>query len=214
MRRNAAGEAAVSGRPACLSRRAAQLLALVMLLLLAGPMTQFVFEWLLPSGVRHARRGEREEPHRIGMAAFVGSDAALQRAVSAVSSWHAEEAARQQAQRDDDATHAELERLHAQQREMVQLHLAGAGDQAEQQQAEQLRWAQVSLACASCAQHAARGVLRTALFVRTGRAGGLRARARQAAGQGAAQSRGGRWLRVTCSDVRTLVSPRPAGMVQ
>ena len=132
MRRDPAGAALASGLKPSVPR-AWRLLAACLLLLLAGPVSQVGYERLLPSGLRHARRGEREEPHLEGMAAFTGSDAAAH-AVSAVSSWRAKERARERAA--STATHAELERLHFQQREMVQLHLGPASMEVE-------RWAQV-----------------------------------------------------------------------
>jgi hypothetical protein len=134
MRRDPAGAAHASGLKPSVPR-AWRLLAACLLLLLAGPVSQVGYERLLPSGLRHARRGEREEPHLEGMAAFTGSDATAH-AVSAVSSWRANRQRSASTAKLATATQAELERLHFQQREMVQLHLGPAGAEVES-------WAQV-----------------------------------------------------------------------
>jgi hypothetical protein len=130
--------------------RAAQLAALALMLLLAGPVTTLLHEAFLPHGVRHAERGQREQPHKLGMAAFVGGGGAHAHAVSAVTAWHADEAAAahaaarselmRQASQSASATaaltaaisaHAELDRLHAHQREMIGFHAAAQGDEAQ-----------------------------------------------------------------------------------
>ena len=126
-----------------LRSRTVQLTALAALLLLAGPVMQLLQE----RRAGHATRGQRRDPHRLGMGAFVGDTPQHAHAVSAVSQWQAVEAkraaagraemARQAGQSADAAAaleaavsaHAELDRLHQQQREMIELHLAAGAEQ-------------------------------------------------------------------------------------
>ena len=126
-----------------LRSRTVQLTALAALLLLAGPVMQLLQE----RRAGHATRGQRRDPHRLGMGAFVGDTPQHAHAVSAVSQWQAVEAKRaaagraemaRQAGQSADATaaleaavsaHAELDRLHQQQREMIELHLAAGAEQ-------------------------------------------------------------------------------------
>jgi hypothetical protein len=145
-----------------LRSRSVQLTALAALLLLAGPVMQLLQE----RRAGHALRGQRRDPHRLGMGAFVGDTAQHAHAVSAVSQWQAVEAkraaagraeiARQAGQSADAAAaleaavsaHAELDRLHQQQREMIELHLAAGAEQqtgVEKDEAELAAEAQAEL---------------------------------------------------------------------
>jgi hypothetical protein len=145
-----------------LRSRTVQLTALAALLLLAGPVMQLLQE----RRAGHATRGQRRDPHRLGMGAFVGDTAQHAHAVSAVSQWQAVEAkraaagraemARQTGQSADAAAaleaavsaHAELDRLHQQQREMIELHLAAGAEQqtgVEKDEAELAAEAQAEL---------------------------------------------------------------------
>ena len=128
--------------PPLLRRRSVQLTALAALLLLAGPVMQLLQE----RRAGHATRGQRRDVHKLGMGAFVGDTPQHAHAVSAVSAWQAQEAkraaagraelARQAGQSADAAAaleaarsaHAELDRLHQQQREMIELHLAAGAE--------------------------------------------------------------------------------------
>jgi hypothetical protein len=195
----------------CLRSRAAQLAGVAALLLLAGPVTQLLHEAFLPHGVRHASRGQRDDPHRLGMHAFVGATAhAHDHHVSAVASWHADEAKRaaaaaeaaaraepqQGAQSAAEAlaaavsAHVELDRLHAQQREMIELHLAGAahGDEGAAE-AEAERWMRAELADYQQKHHGSAGAA-DAAAARSG-GGGAAAAGAGGSGEGSAAELGG-----------------------
>jgi len=143
-------------------RRPVQLALLAAVLLVAGPLLQ-----LLQGGRGHAVRGQRSDLHKLGMGAFVGDTALHAHAVSAVSAWHEDEAKRSAAARAEAAkragaggsadaaaaleaavsAHAELDRLHQQQREMIELHLAAGqhGDDGGGALAQAELWAQAEV---------------------------------------------------------------------
>ena len=120
MRRDPAGAAAASGSRPWYSRRSAQLASLAAVLLLVSPVLQLSHHhfFLLPEGFL-VRRGERVDPHKAGMGAFVGEDGALLR--QSLQSWRQADEARNE--NENDATRLELERLHSAQQEL--LHLGG-----------------------------------------------------------------------------------------
>ena len=100
------------------------------LLLLVSPVLQLSHHhfFLLPEGFL-VRRGERVDPHKAGMGAFVGEDGALLR--QSLQSWRQADEAREA--QENDATRLELERLHSAQQELLQL----GGD------VEMVKWTQV-----------------------------------------------------------------------
>ena len=130
-----------------LRSRSVQLTALAALLLLAGPGMQLLQE---RRAGHMTRRGRLRDPQKLGMGAFVGDTPQHAHAVSAVQAWQEAEAkraaaghaevTRQEGQSADAvaalqaamSAHAELDRLHMQQREMIELHLAAGehGDDA------------------------------------------------------------------------------------
>ena len=101
------------------SRRSAQLASLAAVLLLVSPVLQLSHHhfFILPEGFA-VHRGQRVDPHKAGMSAFVGEDGALLR--QSLQSWRQADEAREL---ENDATRLELERLHSAQQEL--LHLGG-----------------------------------------------------------------------------------------
>lgn len=135
MRRDPLGAAAASGvKPPFWRRRSTQLAAALVLLLLVSPVLQLSHQHMLdfPEGFL-VRRGQRVDPHRAGMDAFVGDDGALLR--QSLRSWQADEARAGHVR--DDATALALQRLHAAQQEL----LKGSGPE----DAELRNWTQAEL---------------------------------------------------------------------
>jgi hypothetical protein len=146
-----------------LRSRSVQLTALAALLLLAGPVMQLLHE---RRGGHVTPRGRLRDPQKLGMGAFLGDTPQHAHAVSAVQAWQEQEAKRlaagraevtRQAGQSADAAaalqaamsaHAELDRLHMQQREMIELHLAAGqhgDDAALAAEAEAELWAKAEI---------------------------------------------------------------------
>ena len=146
-----------------LRSRSVQLTALAALLLLAGPVMQLLQE---RRAGHVTRRGRLRDPQKLGMGAFLGDTPQHAHAVSAVQAWQEQEAKRlaaghaevtRQAGQSADAAaalqaamsaHAELDRLHMQQREMIELHLAAGqhgDDAALAAEAEAELWAKAEI---------------------------------------------------------------------
>ena len=146
-----------------LRSRSVQLTALAALLLLAGPVMQLLHAERRAGHV--TQRGRLRDPQKLGMGAFVGDTVQHAHVVSAVQAWQEAEAKRAAAagaaqvktgQSADAAAalqaavsaHAELDRLHMQQREMIELHLAAGqhgDDAALAAEAEAELWAKAEI---------------------------------------------------------------------